>query len=35
MIIKEFPFYTAATRLQDFYGIVLTDDEFENMAISA
>lgn len=33
--MKEYPFYTAYTHLNDFYGITINDDEFENIAISA
>lgn len=33
--MKEYPFYTAYTHLNEFYGITMQDDEFETMAITA
>lgn len=35
MIIAEYPFYNAFTRANDFYGVTMTEDDFENMGMSA
>jgi hypothetical protein len=33
--MKDYPFYTAYTHLNDFYGLTMHDDEFESMALNA